>query len=149
LLETTKGDEPLKSFRRLFLVLVLLGGLSVPFTLSNNAAGRSESPGVKEYEEFHDVLHPLEHEALPKKDFARIRAEAGELVKRGEAIVKLGVPAGMAEKNVAEFRQELAKFGEFLKTFSKQAKSGSDEEVKESFSAVHDSFEMLWGMVPR
>lgn len=139
----------MKSFRRLSVVLVLIGGLSLAFTLSNSAAGGSELPKVKEYEEFHDVLHPLEHEALPKKDFARIRADAGELVKRGEAIVKLGVPAGMAEKNVAEFRKELEKFSESLKTFSKHAKSGSDEEVKESFSAVHDSFEMLWGMVPR
>lgn len=139
----------MKSFRRLSLVLVLIGGLSLAFTLSHSAAACSESLKVKEYEEFHDVLHPLEHEALPKKDFARIRADAGELVKRGEAIVKLGVPAGMAEKNVAEFRKELEKFSESLKTFSKHAKSGNDEEVKESFSAVHDSFEMLWGMVPR
>lgn len=141
----------MKSFRLLSLVaaLGLIGGLGLPFAHSNSAAGRSELSGVKEYEEFHDVLHPLEHDALPQKDFARIRANAGELVKRGEAIVKLGVPAGMAEKNVAEFREELAKFGEALKTFSKQAKSGSDQELQESFSAVHDSFEMLWGMVPR
>jgi len=32
-----------------------------------------EGFSVKEYEDFHRVLHPLQHEALPKKDFQRIR----------------------------------------------------------------------------
>jgi hypothetical protein len=113
------------------------------------AAHSAAVPGVKEYEYFHELLHPLEHEALPKKDFVRIRANAKDLVKRGEAIVKLGVPAGTAENNVTEFRKELSKFGDALKQFSRFAKSGTDKELEESFSAVHDSFEMLMGMLPR
>lgn len=38
---------------------------------------------VKQYEAFHDVLHPLEHEALPKNDFRTIRAKSAQLVSRG------------------------------------------------------------------
>lgn len=114
------------------------------------AAARSDAvPGVKEYEHFHELLHPLEHDALPQKDFARIRTNAKDLVKRGEAIVKLGVPAGTAENNVAEFRKELSKFSDALKRFSRLAKNGTDKDLEESFSAVHDSFEMLMGMLPR
>lgn len=104
---------------------------------------------VKEYHEFHELLHPLEHEALPKKDFARIRTNADELVKRGEAIVKLGMPPGTGEKNVAEFRKELDKFSEALKKFSADAKTGNDQKLAESFGAVHDSYEVLVGMLPR
>lgn len=121
----------------------------MPLAASSHFAGPAALATVKEYEEFHDLLHPLEHEALPKKDFARIRTNADALVKRGEAIVKLGVPAGTAEKNVAEFRKELPKFGDALKKFSTDAKTGTDQQVGESFSAVHDLFEKLWGMVPR
>ena len=62
---------------------------------------------VKEYNEFHHVLHPLEHEALPAKDFQRIRSNAGDLLKRGRAIVQVGVPRGTAEKYIEEFRREL------------------------------------------
>ena len=112
------------------------------------AVASAASPGVKEYEKFHELLHPLEHEALPRKDFARIRANAKDLVKRGEAIVKLGVPAGTADNKVAEFRKELRKFRDSLKLFSRFAKNGSDKKLEESFSAVHDSFEMLMGMLP-
>ena len=35
---------------------------------------------VKQYEEFHEVLHPLEHDALPKKDFRRIRGKSSLLL---------------------------------------------------------------------
>jgi len=112
------------------------------------ALGAAEHFSIREYEEFHDVLHPLEHEALPKGDFKRIRAEAAELSRRGEAIVKLGVPAGVKEEHVAEFGRELKRFSDALKKFSSDAARGSDAELKESYSAVHDSFEMLAALLP-
>jgi hypothetical protein len=104
--------------------------------------------GVKEYDDFHHVLHPLEHEALPKNDLATIRTRAGELVKLGEGITKLGVPAGTKAENRDEFKKELKKFKEALAKFRKASKSGTDPELKTTFSAVHDSFEMLAGMLP-
>src|SRR6185295_16195921 len=83
---------------------------------------------VKEYGEFHDALHPLQHEALPAKDFKRIRASAAELVKRGQAMVRVGVPKGTPEKNVEEFRRELKKFKDALGKFRQDAKNGTDEQ---------------------
>lgn len=104
---------------------------------------------VKQYDEFHHVLHPLEHEALPNRDFRSIRAKANRLVKLGKTIVKVGVPAGIAETYLAEFRKELKKFNDALARLSKDAKAGNDAQLEQSFSAVHDSFEMLAAMLPR
>jgi hypothetical protein len=104
---------------------------------------------VKEYDEFHKVLHPLEHEALPKNDFATIRARASELITLGYAITKLGVPRGTKQEHVEMFKKELKKFRGALTRFRAAAKSGPDQELKTSYSAVHDSFEMLAGMLPR
>ena len=104
---------------------------------------------VKEYEEFHDVLHPLEHEALPNNDFKTIRARAGELVKLGQAILKLGVPRNVEKKNVDEFKEWLGNFDEALVRFQNDANDGTDDQLKESYSAVHDSFEMLAARLPR
>ena len=129
---------------RLLSVATLLS-LSVSYGVVSNA----EEFSVREYEEFHRLLHPLQHEALPKKDFATIRAKAEELVKLGEAIVKLGVPRGIAAANVDEFKKELKKFDNALAKFNKDAKSGTDEELEVSYGAVHDSFELLAGMLPR
>lgn len=130
-------------------ILVLLGvaSLVVLSTVLSTAAAPNFS--VKEYNGFHDVLHPLEHEALPAKDFQRIRSNAKEFVKRGKAIVRVGVPKGTAETNADEFRSELKKFKSALDRFSKDARRGTDAQLENSFSAVHDSFEMLVGMLPR
>ena len=104
---------------------------------------------VREYNVFHDLLHPLEHEALPAKDFQRIRTNAAGLVRRGEAIVRVGVPKGTAERYREDFRKELKKFKSALGKLRKDAKRGTDAQLEASFSAVHDSFEMLAGMLPR
>lgn len=118
------------------------------FTFAPASVRAAESFSVKEYEEFHDVLHPLEHEALPKGDFKRIRAEAHALMRLGEAIVKLGVPKGVKQEHEAEFRLELKKFSDALQKFMADAEHGTDAQLKESYSAVHDSFEMLAALLP-
>ncbi len=105
--------------------------------------------GVKEYDRFHEVLHPLQHEALPKNDFRRIRAKSTLLVNRGWAIVRLGIPAGTAADKREEFAEGLKKFGRALTRFKSRAKRGSNDQLKESYSAVHDSFEVLAEMLPR
>lgn len=110
---------------------------------------RKHSFGFKEYDAFHDVLHPLEHEALPKGDFAKIRSDAKELIKHGDAIVKLGVPRGTRAENVEEFKKQLDEFAKALVKFGADAESGTDADLKASYSSVHDLFEELARMLPR
>lgn len=102
---------------------------------------------VREYNEFHEVLHDFQHEVFPKKDFKTMRARASELTERGEAIIKLGVPAGVKDK--AAFEQELKHFGEALAKFKEDAANGSDAALEQSYPPVHDLFEMLAEMLPR
>jgi len=119
------------------------------FSVATTSAAPQHGFSVKQYEEFHDVLHPLEHEALPKKDYRRIRANSALLVKRGQAIVKLGMPAGMADDQKEEFAKCLNTFSRALARFKTDAKKGKNARLKNSYSAVHDSFEMLAGTLPR
>ncbi len=132
---------------RFLSALVFTALLAMPFTL----VARATTPdiGIKEYDDFHEVLHTLEHEAMPKKDYDNIRNQAAELVKRGYAIVKLDVPTSQQPANVEEFKRELEKFQESLKTFAKAADKGTNQQVGETFSVVHDSFETLAGMLRR
>ncbi len=123
-------------------VLVLAAGLLL-------AAPIKDEFSVKQYNDFHDVLHPLQHEALPKNDLARIRAKSDALLKYGRAITKLGVPRATKTEQRAELKKELSKFKQALANFKTAARKGSDEQLKTSFSAVHDAFEMLAGMLQR
>jgi len=101
----------------------------------------------KQYEQFHDALHPLQHDALPNNDFKTIRAGSRLLVKRGNAIIALGVPRPTAKKGRQELNIELMKFRKALRQFRADALRGSDAQLKTSFSALHDSFETLAGMI--
>jgi hypothetical protein len=111
--------------------------------------GSKHGFSVKQYEDFHDVLHPLQHDALPNKNFNEIRAKSVLLNKRGRAIVRLGVPRGTSKENRAEFAKELTKFSKALTKYSADARRGTDTQLEASYSAVHDSFEMLAAMLPR
>ena len=125
--------------------LILVGLTALP----SLAQKKHKEMPIKEYEAFHEVLHPLQHEALPKKDYESIRTRADELVSRGNAIVTVGVPHRMADENKEPFERELQSFGNHLKAFATNAKEGSDQQLRESFDAVHDSFEMLASMLPQ
>ncbi|MGI9168361.1 MAG: hypothetical protein ACR2G5_18595 [Pyrinomonadaceae bacterium] len=140
----------MKQFRVVFIfaLIAVLSATAFVVPVSSTSAAQHDF-SVKEYEEFHHVLHPLEHDALPKKDYRRIRAKAGDLTKRGGAIVKVGIPAGMSEEQKEEFSKELNRFNDALSKFQVDARRGRNAQLKMSYSAVHDSFEMLAGMLPR
>ncbi len=110
-----------------------------------------EFSGVREYKAFHDVLHPLQHEARPNKDFKTMRARANELVTTGRAVVKVGVPKSVKAKGVNteyDFAKKLGAFKSALAQFKNRAKKGSDAKLEEAFDGVHESFETLARMIP-
>jgi hypothetical protein len=131
---------------------IISTAVALAFVLAALAAGATatsatdEHFSVREYNLFHDVLHPLQHEALPKKDFKTIRARASELAARGRAIVRLGVPAGVEDK--AEFAKELKGFDKALLRFKADARKPSDARLEASYTALHDAFEMLASLLP-
>jgi hypothetical protein len=132
----------LNTFRFFAVLLLCVTTLSVASVAQHHFS-------VKEYEEFHDVLHPLEHEALPNKDYRRIRSQTGELVKRGKAVVKGGVPDALVDQQREEFMAELKTFNGALNRLKSVARRGSNTKLATSYSAVHDSFEKLMSMLPR
>lgn len=128
------------------LVLVVGAVLSLAtFALAAQHGGS----GFKEYDAFHDLLRVLQHEALPANDVKTLRDKAPELIKLGGPIVKLGVPKGTKEENVEKFKDGLKKFSDALKKYEADAKNGSDENLKTSYLAVHDTYEELVDILPR
>jgi hypothetical protein len=157
LINSTKGERistvkrTIRATLSIFTAITLFSctvSLSPVQGATANSA-RDEGFRVKEYSDFHDVLEPLQHEALPNNDFKTIRSKAGLLWALGQQILKLGVPKGVEEKKSEDFNEALKKFGEALAKFKTDAGDGTDDELKVSYSAVHDSFEVLAAMLPR
>jgi hypothetical protein len=102
---------------------------------------------IDQYDQFHAILHPLQHEALPQGDFQRIRSMANELVTRGKAIVMLKIPDAPKDDR-RKFAKKLKEFDQALVRFKTNAKSGNNTRLRKSYMAVHDSFEKLADLVP-
>ena len=136
---------------KLFFAVVFTALFLVILNPSPVTAQKQKEKGIsiKEYEAFHKVLHPLQHDSLPKEDYESIRTKADELVSLGNAVVKLGVPYRTLEDNREPFERELESFSAHLKALAINAKDGTDRQVLETFNAVHDSFELLVSMLPK
>lgn len=99
------------------------------------------------FDRFHDILHPLQHEALPKNDFATIRREARRLVAAGRPLARMVIPLGI--EDTAKFCEEQARFDDALKRFDRDAKRSDDAALKRSYTLVHDTFEEMAHLLPR
>lgn len=102
---------------------------------------------AREFDRFHDILHPLQHEALPNNDFRTIRARAGDLYNAGRAILRMTVPRGAT--NRAEIQRERRNFNRALTNYRRDATRGTDAQLRISYESVHDTFEELAQMWPR
>jgi hypothetical protein len=134
---------------RLASIFVFTAVVSCIFLVINTTSHAQHGFSVPQYGKFHDVLHRLEHDALPNKDFRRIRDKALELARLGKEIVAVGVPSGTKEEQKEEFAGQLKKFDKALSKFRTDARNGSNTKLKASYSAVHDTFEILAAMLPR
>ncbi len=100
-----------------------------------------------DFDRFHDILHPLQHEALPQNDMARIRREAKRLVTAGRPLTRMMIPLGV--EDTAKFCDEQARFADALKRFDRAAKRDDDTAMKRDYIAVHDTFEEMAHLLPR
>jgi hypothetical protein len=99
------------------------------------------------YKRFNNEIDPLHHEAVPNRDFRRIRAMADELLKSGEQIVELGVPE-FPVPNRRRFATARQRFKKALAKFKTDAARQSDEKLTKSFTKLYDSFQELADLVP-
>jgi hypothetical protein len=124
-----------------------LAGLLMIVTVS--VAVSASDFSVREYNEFHDVLHPLEHEALPSKKLRANQVECRRICETRQSDCAARSTKNTDPGHAQAFRAELKKFKGALDRFKRDARDGTDTQLENSFSAVHDSFEMLVGMLPR
>jgi len=103
--------------------------------------------GSVAFERFHDQLHPLQHDALPSADYKTMRERAAALVRAGQPLTKMRVPADMPDR--LAFLKHQKEFTAALTRFRRAATRGTNEQLKTSFTVVHDSFEEMAQLLPR
>ena len=100
------------------------------------------APRTKEVEDFHLVMYPLWHEALPKSDWATIQARVPILRAEMDTLMTTPVPQWLAGKElrIIETRDALDKEVNLLVA---ACKSDNTAEIKKALESVHSHFRTL------
>ncbi|MFQ5771701.1 MAG: hypothetical protein ACE5HX_14300 [bacterium] len=114
---------------------------------TNQESSQTTTKGLVEYmDEYHRVLRPLMHQALPDKDVAAFKENAPELLKCAEKVAAAEIPAKFAAKK-AEVETLTKSILAKTKTFYEICQSGSEDEILDTFMAAHDEYEALADIV--
>jgi len=97
---------------------------------------------IPEMDQFHDVLQPLWHEALPDEDYAAIKTAIPALKERADAIVNAQLPAkyGFLEEDFNAKRMALKTSIEEL---DEACATDSTGLIDDKMTAMHDAYHAL------
>ena len=141
-----KGEINMKWFYILIAILFILPSAS--FSQEHGKAGHEmekEKLTVKEVHDFHELLHPLVHEAYPAKDFKKIRTAIPDLLTSAKTIRNAELPKGLTGKT--KFRQTAEKLYKELSSLNRKKDMMSDDVFGERFMKMHDTFEKIMDML--
>jgi len=130
--------------KRFFLFGALLFSLVVMATSHPTVAQEKKNEhkvSIEEVNQFHDLLHPIWHEQYPKKEWAKIRSQAGDLVARKDAVMK--VRLRVKAENRAMVEEKRQQFGASVDAVAAAAKSGNDEALGKAVAEMHERFEQF------
>lgn len=121
-------------------------GIAQDAVQSGKDAGTQKERAVtiQEVEAFHELLHPLVHQALPGRDAEAIRKGLPGLLAAAAAIQRADVPRTMAKRNA--FRKEAKVLQRQVEKLNKSKGRISDDELFRRFEAMHETFEALSAM---
>jgi len=123
--DTTKLAEQVENVRKEFMAVLNLLSLT-----------------VKEVDSFHEILMPLWHEAVPKQDYAAIKAAMPELIVRTETVIKAQLPEKykFLQKDFDEKRQALKVS---IDELAKVCAANQDDQIEDKMIDMHEAYHSL------
>ena len=134
------GRNIMKTLLLVVMALLFAGMTSV--VAQTKAAKKKPAFAMKELKAFHDVLHPLVHDALPKSDFGRIRGGLEKLLEKAKAIQAAKLPKPL-EGRSQEFENVSESLVAGLEDMVSMKDKVDDATIEKLFNEMHDTFEQL------
>ena len=97
----------------------------------------------KELKDFHGVMSQTFH-PMQEGNFQPIRERSGEMAQKAKAVAQSDIPAEYNSKEILLAVKQLAKDSKKLDKLVK--KSGTDEAITTSLTALHDVFHKIMGL---
>ena len=132
----------------IFTPLVLIVALAISYSQEKtDAAGNQEqTSSVKELDAFHELLHPLVHDAYPNKDFATIKKALPGLIKGANMMRIAGLPKEFGVK-AGKYKKASQKLIKQLTDLNRKKSKYGDDAFGKKFMEMHDTFESIMDLV--
>lgn len=130
----------------LSVAMILTLGCKKNTETAQQNASAMQSNLVQAMDDYHRVLRPLMHQALPQKNMAAFKENSDRLLKQAEQLAKAAIPAKF-ESQKPEIDRMTQSILEKTRTFHLATQSAGDPEILETFRAAHDEYEELANVV--
>ncbi len=127
--------------RKIVRARVLIGFIAVLIFLSFSLLSFADSFKWAELKGFHNVLRVYWHTYYPSDDFDAMKINIEKLTKAYEVLQKAPIPADA--KNKEDLKAKIDMLGKSVEAVAKACKGADNKVLKESVSAMHDSFHDL------
>jgi hypothetical protein len=97
-------------------------------------------------DDYHRVLRPLMHQALPDKNVAAFKENSAQLQECAEKLAVAAIPEKY-EEHKTEITALAREVLDTTKIFANDCQTGDDEKIFASFLVAHDKYEALADIV--
>lgn len=123
--------------RSLLALFVLIALNYTSFSQTQDTVWR-----VPELDDFHDVMHPIWHDAYPNKDFEALKKYVDEVNEKAKAVYSAQLPGINREKQL-KWNEGVIKFQAAVEEFNKTAQADDNEGLLKAAENLHTNYEML------
>lgn len=123
---------------KFFLVLII--SLILASTL--NSQTQDTVWRVPELDDFHEVMHPIWHDAYPNKDYDALKKYVDEVNEKAKAVYSAQLPGINREKQL-KWNDGVMKFQAAVEEYNKTAQSDDNEGLLKAAENLHTNYEML------
>lgn len=124
----------LKYFLALIILLILASTL--------NSQTQDTVWRVPELDDFHEVMHPIWHDAYPNKDYDALKKYVDEVNKKAKAVYSAQLPGINREKQL-KWNEGVIQFQAAVEEYNKTARSDDNEGLLKAAENLHTNYEML------
>lgn len=97
---------------------------------------------VPELDDFHEVMHPIWHDAYPSKDFEALKKFVDEVNAKAKAVYAATLPGIQREKQL-KWNEGVMQFQSAVEDYNKYAAADDNEGLLKAAENLHTKYEML------
>lgn len=122
------------------LLLILFAQLSINVFLYSQT--QDTVWRVPELDAFHEVMHPIWHDAYPAKDYDALKKYVDEVNTKAKAVYSASLPGIQREKQL-KWNGGIIQFKTAVEDYNKYASANENESLLNAAENLHSKYEML------